>query len=1043
MLPLRLALILFVSGFCSLVYQIAWLRQFRLIFGASTLANGAVVAIFIGGLGVGGLLFGRRIDRHARPLWLYARIEGGIALSTAVTPLLLYAARASYIALGGSLALGSAGATAVRLLLSTLVLAVPTILMGATLPAAARAAETNDDAGRRITSLFYGVNTLGAVTGALLATFLLLEALGTVRTLWLACAVNGLIAVLANVLARRYDAKASSTGDNSGATTLAPASAGDVSTSTRRFVLVAAALVGFAFFLMELVWYRMLAPLLGGTVFTFGLILAVALLGVGAGGMAYGSWSRQRRATILGFAITCLVEALLLAIPYALGDSLALFALLMRPLGTFGFAGYVLGWSAVCMIVVFPGAFIAGVQFPMLIALLGSGQRNVGRDVGQTYASNTLGAVVGSLAGGFGLLALLGALLCWQLVCLLLLCLGLVATGLASRERHRVIRLPIVLALVTLALVSLPRGPTHVWRHASIGAGRAPRVFKGENGRRAWAHTQRTNFLWTVDGRESSIGVGAHDGLALYVNGKSDGSVRTDVETVVFLGLIPAALHPAPRRAMVVGLGTGTTAGWLAQVPELQRVDVVEFEPAVLRFARQVDAATFGAMKNPKVHTIIGDAREVLLTNRERYDLIISEPSNPYRAGIASLFTREFYQAAAQRLGKRGIFAQWVQGYEIDARTLGSVVATLGSVLPHVTIWAPGKYDLLVLASKAPITVDLNQLAQRLGTRPFRDGLELVWRTSGVEGFLAHHLASEKLTRRMQQRFEAWINTDDLNQLEFGFARSLAAGGSTTADLLRTAKALGADRSQLEGTPKVAWTRVEELRRAHLMLGAGKLSAAAKARLRARRLVQKDQRRAYAFWQQGGEEPRDATELLIVALGLALRGEDAKAEPYLQRLARMHPAEASFVRAEAAFQQRRFPEAEKHLLALFRLLASDLWASPTIVVRGLHLTKKLAQRDPGARQRLYLAIAKPFPIYIVETTRKLTVLALASMQLDRRCLDVLQPYEPDPPWARPVLLFRRDCYRRFAAPLAPAASEDLRRFDAASSLPLWRWLGLQ
>lgn len=1069
MLPLRLAFILFVSGFCSLVYQIAWLRQFRLIFGASTLANGAVVAIFIGGLGVGGLLFGRRIDRHARPLWLYARIEGGIALTTALTPLLLHAARASYIALGGSLALGSAGATVVRLLLSTVVLAVPTILMGATLPAAARAAETNDDAGRRITSLFYGVNTLGAVTGALMATFLLLELLGTQRTLWLACGINGLIAVAANVLARRFErptaneageeretpaaipAAAAAAQADAAQTDMAQADAARTDTAqadaARRFVLLAAGVVGFAFFLMELVWYRMLAPLLGGTVFTFGLILAVALLGVGAGGVAYGSWSRTRRATIFGFALTCLAEALLLAFPYALGDGLAFFALFLRPLGALGFAGYLFGWLLVCLVIVFPAAFVAGVQFPMLIALLGRGRRDVGRDVGLTYAWNTLGAVIGSLAGGFGLIALLGALLCWQLICVLLVVLGLVATMLASRHRRRRTLLPLALAAGTLALVALPRGPTAVWRHAGIGAGRAPVVFKSDNARRAWAHAQRHRLLWASDGRESDLGIIANQSLSFYVNGKSDGNVRGDIETVVFLGLIPAALHPEPQRALVVGLGTGTTAGWLAQVRGMRRVDVVEFEPTVLRFARQVDAATFDAMKNPKVRTVIGDAREMLLTSKDRYDLIVSEPSNPYRAGVASLFSREFYQAAADRLGARGIFAQWVQAYEIDARTLGSVVTTLEAVLPHVAIWCPSPHDLLVLGSRAPLVVDVPLLRQRFRHRPFRDGTALIWRGQGVESFLAHHLASERLARRLEQRFAAWINTDDLNPLEFGFARSLGTRAALGPSLLQAARAIGAHRPVLGTAAQVDWSRVEELQQAVFAQLGGRalpLSTAGRARVRARRLLERDPARAYAAWQKGAAEPRDATELLIVALGLAERGDAAAAEPYLVRLAGLHPVEAAFVRAHLAYRQQRFNEAERHLLALYSALPTDLWAATFIMTRSFDLARQLGRRDPaGAGQRLYAAVAKPFVLYLADVGRKRIAFALASMQLDRRCLEVLRSYEPDPSWKRPFLLFRRDCYRRFAPQSAAAASEDLQRFDDASSLPLWRWLGLK
>jgi predicted membrane-bound spermidine synthase len=198
----KVAPLLFGSGLCALVYQIAWLREFRLVFGASTSASAAVLAIFIGGLGVGGLLLGRRSDRHPRPLELYAQLETIVALSAAVTPGLLWLVREAYILAGGTPTLGIGFGSIVRLVLAALVLSVPTLAMGGTLPAAARAVATDDDAGRRSVGLLYGVNTLGAVTGSFLANFFMLEIFGTRKTLWLACLFNLVVAMVARHVAR-------------------------------------------------------------------------------------------------------------------------------------------------------------------------------------------------------------------------------------------------------------------------------------------------------------------------------------------------------------------------------------------------------------------------------------------------------------------------------------------------------------------------------------------------------------------------------------------------------------------------------------------------------------------------------------------------------------------------------------------------------------------------------------------------------------------------------------------------------------------------
>ncbi|HYN20946.1 MAG TPA: fused MFS/spermidine synthase, partial [Thermoanaerobaculia bacterium] len=352
---LAVSTLLFCSGLTALVYQVAWMRELRLIFGFSTAASAAVVAIFLAGLGVGGWLLGPRADAAPRPLAFYGWLELAIAAAAAITPLLVLLVRLAYIALGGTQGLGLFGGTLARLLFSAAVLAVPTVLMGGTLPAAARAVATDEDAPRRSLAVLYGANTLGALVGTFLSTFLLLELFGTRSTLWLACALNALVGLSAVRLSRdraegesqeapkpkkdkRRRKEAESPlpriATDSGGRPAAPAT----------FVLAAAATVGFAFMLMELVWYRMLSPLLGGSTYTFGLILAVALLGIGVGSAVY-SRAGGGSATLAGFAATCAVEALFLALPWALGDRIALFAILVRPFGAFGFAGYVAGWS--------------------------------------------------------------------------------------------------------------------------------------------------------------------------------------------------------------------------------------------------------------------------------------------------------------------------------------------------------------------------------------------------------------------------------------------------------------------------------------------------------------------------------------------------------------------------------------------------------------------------------------------------------------------------------------------------------------------------
>src|SRR5438093_2679515 len=275
---LRVAPLIFASGFCALIYQMVWLREFRLFFGASTAATAAVLAIFMGGLGFGSAILGRRSESKARPLRFYAQLELMIAVSAALTPALIWLMRQIYLALGGTLTMGLGLGTVIRLLMSVFVLGLPTFLMGGTLPALARAVVGQEDTNRRPVALLYGINTLGAVVGTAAATFYFFEALGNHITLALAAAFNVWVAVAAFQISKDLPAiELSEPKPEEDQAQAAPPA----------FVFAASAIAGFAFLLMEIVWYRMLCSPLGASTFTFGLILAIALFGIGLGGVLY------------------------------------------------------------------------------------------------------------------------------------------------------------------------------------------------------------------------------------------------------------------------------------------------------------------------------------------------------------------------------------------------------------------------------------------------------------------------------------------------------------------------------------------------------------------------------------------------------------------------------------------------------------------------------------------------------------------------------------------------------------------------------------
>jgi spermidine synthase len=1041
------ALLLFGSGLSSLIYQIAWMRELRLVFGFSTAASAAVVAIFLGGLGLGSRYLGRLADKAERPLAFYGRLELGIAGSAAITPGLLWLIRKLYLALGGSLALGPLFGSVVRLILSALVLLVPTFLMGGTLPAASRAVETDDDADRRRMAILYGANTLGAVVGTALSTFLLLEALGTRATLWAACLFNAAIALAAIAIGKRIVIRDAEAPGTVPAETAAAASSQPA--APRAFVLAASCVVGFAFTLMELVWYRMLAPLLGGSTYTFGLILAVALAGIGLGAAAYGRVFRGRPATLTALSLTTALEALCLALPYAAGDRIAVFAALSRPLGVWGFSGYLLTWTQVTVLVVLPAALVAGFQFPQLVGLLGKGRRGVGEDVGLAYAWNTLGAIGGSLAGGFGLLPILYATGSWKAVILLLVVLSAGTLWLSRRrpagERGRRVALPLAAIVASVAML-FAAGPTAVWRHSPIGAGRVHLETSAPNDVLVWQRDQRRLIAWDADGRESAVALlKTRGGAAFVINGKVDGNSREDAATQVMSGIVGAALHPSVRNALVVGLGTGSTAGWLGVLPTIERVDVAELEAAVLGVARDCAPVNRGVLANTKVHIQIGDARELLLTTRRKYDLVFSEPSNPYRAGISSLFTQDFYRAVRERLAPGGIFVQWLQAYEVDPQTVRTVYATLGSVFGSVETFSGKNDDLLLVSSEKPIRYDADALRRRLAQEPFASAMANAWRVTGLEGFLAHYVARDALTRAIVRAEGGRVNTDDRNVVEFAFARSLGQGGLFQGDELRIlAQQRGDNRPALEGSPpdwnRVRWNAV--IARTEENLPAPQPGVAEDVpRLAAHTaFLAGDLRQVLSAYQSAPWEPDGPLETAMIAEALADGGQ-ASALDMIARLRAYQPAEADAILARYLWSQGRFPDCYQACAAAMGRYRVDPWPLSSIMGRFFAVLGDLPTRDPKLTPLVHELFSQPLPLWILDDERNFMHLLIAGYIGNDRAAEALEPLEPNFPWRRDLLEQRARIYEAVKSPRARLARQELELFD--SKVPMAFEQGIQ
>lgn len=788
---------------------------------------------------------------------------------------------------------------------------------------------------------------------------------------------------------------------------------------------------------MELVWYRMLSPLLGGSAFTFGLILATALLGIGMGGVAYALLLGNRRTTLGAFAFTCALEALCVALPYALGDRIAEGAMLLRPLGALGFYGFVIGWMQVCVVVVFPAALVAGIQFPMLIALLGRGKTQVASQTGLAYAWNTAGAIAGSVAGGFGFLPAFSAPGIWRIAVVALTALAAVTIVVEWRRRPGVPRMfpPLAAAAVALWMLTAD-GPTAFWRHGQIGVGRQRKLSGTRNEFHDLMNTVRRSILFETDGVESSVAVAKDNGISFVVNGRVDGSLKGDTGTQVMIGLVPAILHPRPERALVVGLGTGSTDGWLASVPSIQRVDVAELEPAIVKVAEQCAPMNQQALQNPKLRVITGDAREILLAAHEKYDLVVSEPSNPYRAGIASLFTKEYYEAAASRLNPGGMFAQWVQAYEVDDRTIRTIYATLGAVFANVETWQTDEGDLLLVATSAPHASDAAALRSRVAQEPFRTALRNAWRVTDLDGFLAHFIADNSIAQGFRERHKGPLNTDDQTVLEFAFARNIDLRNGFRLPSLRVAAGVShADRLPVSGD--VNWPAVDTGRMSMLLAFdeppdvADYADGALQSQMSAyASFIKGDLAGARAHWEEQSRAPRDLSELLLVAESAAEEGAPDAAE-VIEKLRGILPLDADAIFARLLFRRGRLTEATEMLEDVFRRLRSDPWPAQGLIGRTIILAEEIARStdDQLILLRLYQSLSKPFSVYNGEEARLVRLLRVA-MKMEKGHYSeytaaAVEQAEPHVPWQEFFLKTRQAAYRSVGSPRAPRAAQDL------------------
>lgn len=798
LLPIA-TLCFFLSGVAGLLYEVVWMRLLGLVFGHTIYAVTTVLAAYMGGLALGSFLFGRLADRLRRPLRAYAALEALIGLWCVATPLLFRAADAGYAAIHRSFQPSAGAAGLLHFAFSAALLLPPTALMGATLPVLARAVVDAPRLAASQVGTLYAVNTWGAVAGTLLTGFVLLPGIGLSATVWLGVGLNLLVAAVA-FLADRGAAAAEA------GPAPAPAPGPDRPRLDRLQVAVALAAIGIsgaASMALEISWTRALALAVGSSTYAFSAMLATFLVGLALGALLASRLLRRRP---LGLAAFGAVEA-----------AIALAALAVMPL--FGrlpegvlwvlertglsHRGAVLAQFALSFLTMIGPTLLVGATFPLVAAALARGPDRLGRDVGRVYAANTVGTILGSVGAGFLLVPHLGIqrTLVVASSANLVAALAVLAVAREWGRRPRLIAGAAAGVAFAAAVGLLPS-----WDRRLMTSGAsvyAPR-FVGKGAEAFRATQERRQLLFYAEGITTTVAVQRDPRTtSLSIDGKIDASTGIDMPTQLFCGHVGALLHPEAKRALVIGLASGVTVGAVAQHP-LEVIDVAELEPAMVEASRFFVRENRGALADRRVRVLEGDGRQILATAPAPYDLIVSEPSNPWIAGIANLFTREFYRAARRQLSERGVMVQWLQAYSIDARDMQMVVRTFQEVFPHVSIWKTTPGDFLLVATPAPLELDLGAIERRLRASPgAREDFERFgW--SG-ERLLDRFFLGEEDARRYAAG--APVNTDDRPILEFSAPRALYGGSASDNEAhlrsFRTAArpALrGLDPAVLDGT---------------------------------------------------------------------------------------------------------------------------------------------------------------------------------------------------------------------------------------------------
>lgn len=897
------SVLFFLSGSTGLAYEVIWFKRFSHVWGSSTLAMASVVASFLLGLGLGAYLWGRRADRLEVPLRWYGICEIAIGLLAAAIPIFLphlsdFSA-SLYPTLSGQPTLHFL----VQFGLTFLTIGPVCVLMGGTLPLLVREFTARDGSLNESTGWLYAINTFGAATGCYLTGFHLLPTLGLFWTNNAAALLNLVIGAVAIAAARSTAALVPGIAPTAASDALvAPA---DVVVATpdqpaaapwrTHGVYLAALLTGAAALVLQMTWARQLSLVVGGSTYAFSATVFVVLVGIACGSLIYHMWLRTREGqTLQAYTWVILGVSLSTAVGMQLIPTLCQLAGDMKD-----WRGTQLANALFCAgtsgVVEFVPALGMGILFPLLVQLTRRSANEAGNTVGNIYFWNTLGSILGATLTSSLLVPWLGTHGAIALAVGMYLAALVVVLPLPNRRTALSWAGGTALAVLALWVAQLPLDPLKT----NLGLYLYGDAVQQER--------DKAEILLFREGPAANVLVLEQgDHRSLRVNGKIDASNSLDMQTQAGSAYIPRIFQPFAQDVLVIGFGSGTTPGASLLFPDT-RVTCVEIEPAVYEASELFADVNHRPHESDRFEMVIGDGRSYVQGIDRKFDLIISEPSNPWMAGVSALFTTDYFKAARERLNEGGVLAQWMQTYHFTIDEYALVVRTLRSVFPHCgVVVLSGGADTVLLASDRPLLPNVEDLAilqAQVDTIPaIKNDLEEYFGTSDLGKVLlsTYLLGSLELNRLISETGNDALNTDLNLRLEFDAPLRLFVPLNSTEDMAQPRIARSMTPAWLERLAREMGRDPQEI---DFLLAAGTYAG---------QMSQHDT--ANQFYEAAMRRDPDAVEpRLQLATALARRNELKRAAQVLAELLRAHPenSDGIYLLGQILERERNFPDAVK------------------------------------------------------------------------------------------------------------------------------------